>query len=243
MKNRTRITAALVAGGVIALAVPTSAQAHVSANATSTAAGSFTVVTFSVPHGCEDSPTQVVTIDLPESILSVTPTVNPLWSVEKISVALDEPIESAPGADPVTERIGQVVYTSTTGGLPDGFRDTFALSLKLPDGEAGDVVAFAVTQTCTEGSEVWEGDDVPSVTLTAGGGDAHAHGETAASADHNADHSTDHSADGTHETNQAAASDGGIDLVARIIGVVGVVIGLIGVTAAIITRRASRASA
>ena len=210
MKNPTLITAALLAGGVIALAVPTAAQAHVSASATSTAIGSYTVVTFSVPHGCEDSPTQVVTIDLPESILNVTPTVNPLWSVEKITMVLDEPIESAPGADPVTDRIGQVVYTSTTGGLLDGFRDTFELSLQLPAGEDGDVIEFPVTQTCTEGSAVWEGDDVPSVTLTAAIADGDGHGDT----------------------------DAGADLVARVIGAVGITVGIIGLTAAILTRRA-----
>jgi len=210
MKNPTLITAALLAGGVIALAVPAAAQAHVSASATSTAIGSYTVVTFSVPHGCEDSPTQVVTIDLPESILNVTPTVNPLWSVEKITMVLDEPIESAPGADPVTDRIGQVVYTSTTGGLLDGFRDTFELSLQLPAGEDGDVIEFPVTQTCTEGSAVWEGDDVPSVTLTAAIADGDGHGDT----------------------------DAGADLVARVIGAVGITVGIIGLTAAILTRRA-----
>lgn len=232
MKHVTRISAALAAGALLALAVPTAAQAHVSAAASSTASGSRTVVTFSVPHGCEGSPTQVVTIDIPESIVSVTPTINPLWTVEKIAVPLDEPSESEYGGDPITERIGQVVYTSTTGGLEEGYRDTFELALQLPAGEAGEVIAFPVTQTCTEGTAVWEGEDAPSVTLSAAedGGDGHGGSE----------HSTDADAAGAI-TADAAATDGAVDLAARIIGVLGVVFGILGITAAVLTRRAARA--
>ncbi|WP_439565983.1 YcnI family copper-binding membrane protein [Microcella sp.] len=232
MKHITRISAALAAGAIIALAVPTAAQAHVSAGATSTAAGSRTVVTFSVPHGCEGSPTQVVTIDIPESIVSVTPTVNPLWTVEKVAVPLDEPIESEYGGDPITERIGQVVYTSTSGGLAEGFRDTFELSLQLPAGEAGDVVEFPVTQTCTEGTAVWEGDDVPAITLTAAAVEGDGHG---------GDHGTDADTAGD-VTADAASTEGSIDLVARIIGVLGIVIGIAGITAAVLTRRSVQAT-
>lgn len=230
MKNRTRLSAALVAGGIIALSLPTAAHAHVSASATSTAAGSYTVVTFSVPHGCEGSPTQVVTIDIPESIASVTPTVNPLWTVEKVGVPLDEPIESESGGDPITERIGQVVYTSTSGGLAEGFRDTFALSLQLPAGDPGDEVEFPVTQTCTEGTAVWEGDEVPMVTLTAAVDDDHGH-STGATDDH------------VNDDASASTTDASIDVVARIIGVVGIVIGIAGVVAAVIARRSIRPTA
>lgn len=234
MKHITRISAAVVAGGLLALAVPTAAQAHVSANASSTAAGSRTVVTFAVPHGCEGSPTQIVTIDIPESVVSVTPTVNPLWSVEKVMVPLDEPIESEYG-DAITDRVGQVVYTSTSGGLAEGFRDTFQLALQLPVGEAGDVVEFPTTQTCTEGTAEWVGDDAPSVTLTAAAGDSHggdSHGD-----DTNADTAGDVMTDGA-----AGGSEAGVDLLARVLGVVGLLAGIAGVTFALLTRRAARAT-
>lgn len=221
MKKSTTVTTALLAAGALALAVPTSAHAHVSATASSTAAGSYTVVTFSVPHGCEASPTQVVTIDIPESVPSVTPTVNPSWSVAKVT-------DDADG----TEQVTQVVYTSVTGGLPSDLRDTFALSLLLPDGEAGDIVEFPVTQTCSEGSVTWEGADVPMVMLTAATGDSHGHG-TGDSHSEDAEHAHDDSAD----SSAAAASDG--DLVARVLGIVGVVIGIVGVALAILARRSS----
>lgn len=235
MTHITRISAALAAGAILALAVPTAAQAHVSAGASSTAAGSRTVVTFSVPHGCEGSPTQVVTIDVPESIVSVTPTINPLWTVERVAVPLDEPIESEYGGDPITERIGQVVYTSTSGGLAEGFRDTFELALQLPAGEAGDVIEFPVTQTCTEGTAVWEGEDAPSVTLTAAATDGDGHGATGG-------HSETETAGDVTTDAAAGSTQGAIDVVARVIGVLGVAIGIIGITAAVLARRSLRAA-
>jgi len=222
MKKRTTITAALLTAGVMALAVPTAAHAHVTATASSTAAGSYTVVTFSVPHGCEASPTQVVTIDIPVSVPNVTPTVNASWSIEKVTEEVD-------GAD----RVSQVVYTSLTGGLPSDLRDTFALSLRLPEGAAGDVVEFPVTQTCTEGSVVWEGDDVPSVTLTAATGDEHGHGTDESHSDE-AEHSLDDS-----EASAPAANEG--DVLARILGGVGVVVGIVGIALAIAARRSTAA--
>lgn len=224
--NVRSLSLAAVAGTALALAIPAAAHAHVSASASSTAAGSYTVVTFSVPHGCEASPTQVVTIDIPESIPSVTPTVNPSWSVAKIT---------EPAADGEGDRVTQVVYTSLTGGLPSDLRDTFELSLLLPEGEEGDIVEFPVTQTCTEGSVTWEGEDVPAITLTAATGDAHGHGATDEYDSENTD-----AANATESTAGSTSADG--DLVARILGIVGLIVGIVGVAIALVTRRAARAT-
>ncbi len=233
---------AVVAGTLLALAAPTAASAHVSASASSSAPGAYTVVTLSVPHGCEGSPTQVVTIDIPESVPSVTPTINPLWTVEKVMVPLDEPVESAYG-EPLTERVGQIVYTSTSGGLIDGFRDTFELSLQLPDGEEGDAVEFRTTQTCTEGTAVWEGEDVPSVVL-AGAAEA-GHGASDEAADDSAaETATTTAAEGDASAASATATATGQgDVLARVLGVLGLLVGTVGVALAIISRRAARASA
>ena len=205
MRTTATLTIAAIAGTALALSAPLAAHADVSAAASSTAAGSYTVVTFSVPHGCEGSPTQVVTIDLPESVPSVTPTVNPLWSVETVSEG---------------EQMTQVVYTSQTGGLPDGLRDTFELSFRLPEGEAGDRIEFPVTQTCTEGTAEWVGEDVPVVVLTAATGDAHGGDEANA---------------GGADT--AAGSPATVDLAARVLGVVGLLVGAVGIALAVLARR------
>jgi uncharacterized protein YcnI len=215
---------ALGAGTLLALAPAVSASAHVSASASSTAAGSYSVITFSVPHGCEGSPTLVVEIEIPESILSVIPTVNPNWTIEKVIVPLDEPVEDAHGED-ITDRVGSVVYTAVGDGLPDGYRDAFALSLQLPAGEAGDVVEFPTFQTCAEGTAEWVGDEVPSVVLTAAvEDDGHDHGAAPDEGDH-----------GTAEHADASA-----DVLARVFGIAGLAVGAVGIVIAVLSRRSAK---
>lgn len=239
MNKRHIAIPAVVAGALLALAAPTAASAHVSASASSSAPGAYTVVTFGVPHGCEGSPTQVVTIDIPESVPSVTPTVNPLWTVEKVMVPLDEPIETTYG-EPLTERVGQIVYTSTTGGLEDGFRDAFALSLQLPQGEEGEAVEFRTTQTCTEGTAVWEGEDVPKVVLTGAAEAGHGAGDEEASDEETA---TTTAAEGDASAASATTASNQGDVLARVLGVLGLLVGTVGIVLAIVTRRGARASA
>jgi uncharacterized protein YcnI len=237
MKLRTPaiITSALGAGVLLALAAPLAASAHVGDTPDSTAAGSYTVLTFAVPHGCDGSATTAVAIDLPESIPSVTPTVNPGWTVAKTVVKLDTPITDASGAE-ITERVSQVVYTAITP-LPDGYRDTFALSLKLPDEKVGDAIEFPVLQSCEVGSTEWNeptpasGDEpehpAPSITLTAATGDEHGH--ATADAD---------DADGAHEdASTTDAADAQPDVLARVLGVLGLVAGAVGVVIAVVSRR------
>lgn len=135
---------------LLAQAVP--AGAHVSVTPTETAAGAHTLMTVSVPHGCDGSPTTKVEIQVPEQILSVTPTRNPLWTVTKTKAKLDEPLTDAHGNE-VTERDGTVVYEARSP-LPDGYRDAFELSLTLPE-EEGETLVFPTIQTCAEGETAW----------------------------------------------------------------------------------------
>lgn len=225
MNTTTRTTASVVAalgaGVALALAPALAASAHVSASASSTAAGSSSIVTFSVPHGCEGSPTTAIEIEIPETILSVTPTVNPNWTVTKNMVPLDAAQQDAHGNN-VTERVGSVTYTAVGAGLADGYRDTMALSLQLPDGEPGDVVEFPTHQLCAVGSTDWVGDEVPSVVLTAAvaAGDEHGDGGDAAASDGDAD--------------ATSTSD---DVLARVLGIGGLAVGAVGIVLAIVARR------
>lgn len=209
-KNRILPTSlALGAGIALALAVPMSASAHVGASADTTAAGAYAVITLSVPHGIDGAPTQSVAIEIPDSIISVTPTVNPNWVISETTVPLDPPAEDQ------TERVSVVTYTAKDAPLDAHQRDTFQISVQLPAGEAGDVVEFRTTQTSPEGATmVWEGDEVPSITLTAaaeGGEDGH-----------------DHGAEETAMEEIVPISAGGDDLLARGLGIAGLVLGAIG---------------
>jgi len=215
------------------MAVP--ASAHVTVTPSDTAAGAYVVLTFSVPHGCEGSPTTGITIQVPEEILAVTPTRNPYYDVTKNMVKLDEPVEDAHG-NKLTERVGEIVYDAKVP-LPDGDRDTMELSLQLPDA-AGETLAFPVLQECVEGETGWtevaaEGQDAeelehpaPTVTITEATGDGH--GDAASASD-----------EGTEP--ETAADDEDED--SNALGVAGLVVGAVGVivggTALARTRRQS----
>lgn len=180
------VPAAAVLALGLSLGVAGPASAHVTATPTETAAGAYTVATFSVGHGCEGSPTTSVAIQLPDSVYAVTPTRNPYYTVEKQMETLDEPITDAHGNE-VTERVAQVVYTAETP-LPDGQRDTFELSFQIPADAAGQTVTFPAIQTCEQGETAWtevaeEGAEepehpAPAFAVTEATDDAHGAAET-----------------------------------------------------------------
>lgn len=229
-------TATLGVTALIVLGTAGVASAHVSATATSTAANSYTTATFSLPHGCDGSPTTKIAFQVPESIIEVTPTVNPNWTITKAT----EPYTSASAAsddesaEDAGERVTSVTYTAKTP-LPADERDTFSLSFSLPDGKAGDLVEFPALQTCEKGSVEWNQEQkageaepehpAPSITLTA-----------AAATDDDGDPIA---ATPTAEA-AAASAPADPDLVGRFLGLGGLVLGAVALVVAVAnTRRRS----
>jgi uncharacterized protein YcnI len=153
MAPMSRACAVLLVAVVWCLAVAGPASAHVTISASETAAGAYTVLTVSVPHGCDGSPTTEVAIKMPDGITEVTPTRNAFYDLEVVTAKLDDPVVAEDG-DEITEGVSQVVYTARTP-LPDGERDTFELSLQIPEDAAGSSLAFPTIQTCEEGSTAW----------------------------------------------------------------------------------------
>ncbi|QQD77082.1 YcnI family protein [Curtobacterium sp. YC1] len=239
MQKRLATGGAVTLGvaAVIVLGSATAASAHVSATATSTAANSYTVATFSVPHGCDGSPTTKIEFQVPESVIEVTPTVNPNWTIRKATEPYTAP--SAAGDDEheaAAERVTSVTYTAKTP-LPADERDTFALSFALPDGEPGDLVEFPALQTCEQGSVEWNQEQqpgeaepehpAPSITLTAA-------------------EATDDDGDAAAATPAAEAAGTSApadpDLVGRFLGLGGLVLGAVALVVAVAgTRRRSSA--
>lgn len=225
--------------GVIAVAAITltaaPASAHVTVSPSVTSAGAYTVLTFSVPHGCDGSGTAAVSIQIPEQIMSVTPTVNPNWTVEKVMAELDPPVTDGHGNE-ITERVAEVVYT-TAEPLPDGLRDAFQLSLQLPDA-AGETLMFPTVQTCEEGETAWvqevvDGQPEPDhpapafeVTPATGDGDVGDSDGADAEADGAEDSetvaTTTRSSDG-----DGGGSGSGLTWVALVIGALGLGLGLL----------------
>jgi uncharacterized protein YcnI len=133
------------------------ASAHVDADPSSTAANSYTLLSFSVPHGCSGSPTTAVAITLPAELTDATPTVNPNWTITKTTQKLDTPVTQANGAT-ITERTSQIIYTAKTP-LDPHQRDVLVLSLKVPDA-AGKTLYFPTLQSCETGETNWA--DIPT---------------------------------------------------------------------------------
>ncbi|SFF35476.1 YcnI family copper-binding membrane protein [Curtobacterium sp. YR515] len=229
-------TATLGVTAAIVLGTAGVASAHVSATATSTAANSYTTATFSVPHGCDGSPTTKIEFQVPDSVIEVTPTVNPNWTITKATAPYTSPSASADdeSAEDAGERVTSVTYTAKTP-LPADERDTFALSFSLPDGKPGDLVEFPVLQTCEKGSVEWNQEQkageaepehpAPSITLTAA-------------------EATDDDGDPVAATPTAAAAAESTpadpDLVGRFLGLGGLVLGAAALVVAVAgTRRRS----
>lgn len=150
-KSLRALGAATLTTGLV-VAGATVASAHVTVSPSTSAAGSYTVLTFAFGHGCGESATTQVAIQMPEQILAVSPTVHPGWDVEKVMEGLETPVDDGHGGE-YTERVAEVVYTAETP-VPDGYRDAFELSLKLPDA-AGETLDFPTVQTCEEGETAW----------------------------------------------------------------------------------------
>jgi len=145
--RKTVIT--LVAAGAL-VAVP-AAGAHVTVSPGEAPSGGFSFLEFTVPHGCDDSPTTKLTVKLPDGVTSATPEAVPGWNVEKTMRTLDEPVEAGHG-----ETISEVVDTiSWEGGpLPVDQLTRFGLSVKLPEG-AGTTLYFPTLQECETGETRW----------------------------------------------------------------------------------------
>ena len=180
-----------VASVVAVLGATPPAAAHVGITPSTTAAGAYAVLEVSVPHGCEGSATTEVAISIPAEINAVTPTRHPLWEVEEQVEALDPPVTDSHGSQ-ITERVSTITYRTDTP-LPDGHRDTFQLSLQLPESE-GTALVFPIIQTCEQGETAWievpedgqDGHDLarPAATVVVTGAESGgAHGQGGSSTD------------------------------------------------------------
>jgi uncharacterized protein YcnI len=241
IKNLALASTALAAGALLALAAPLSASAHVSVGPSSAPAGSATVVTFAIGHGCAGSATTSVAISIPENVASVEPTANPNWAVAVVPRGAGAgPEEENEGAE--SSGVTAVVYTAKEP-LPDGIRDTFALNVRLPEDAAGTTLAFPILQTCVEGENAWNQTAVddgsepehPAPTLTVTEATTGAH-------DHNGAGDVSAAAAAAAGQDAAGAASSGGDSLARLLGVGGLAVGVVGVVLGVAARRATSAT-
>jgi uncharacterized protein YcnI len=235
MQMRSSLFRTAAIGGALTLALAAPAAAHITVDPAEGPSDGFATLNFQVPHGCEDSPTTRLRIQVPPSVPSVTPGRSPFYELTTKEGKKDK-VELH--GETITRGISEIIYTAKTP-LPPHDLDILPVSVKLPAGNAGETVWFPVIQECAEGRTGWiqipaEGesaDDLespaPGVTLTAADG---GHGGGAADEQPAADVEP-----------AAAAADGGDDddgapmwlvVVALAIGALGLAAGTGGLLAA-----------
>lgn len=163
---------AMGAAAILLLAGLMPASAHVGVKLDTSAAGSTAIVTFGFGHGCGDSPTTALVIQIPEEFSSATPVFAPGWSIDVEKEDLDEPIEGSHGSA-ITERTSTVTFTADEP-IENNIYAMVSLRLSLPEDAAGETIYFPVIQECEEGEHAWieipqEGEDPHSLESPAPG--------------------------------------------------------------------------
>ena len=164
---------AIAGAAILAVSAINPASAHFGVSATSTAAGSYTLLTFSSGHGCDGSAWNKVAIQIPEEIAVVRPAMKAGWTIETTA---DETTNAEGEA---VEKVTSITFTASAPEfvVPEHFYDDFRVQVQLPE-TVGEVLYFPLVQTCEVGENPWievpaEGQDgveleypAPSLTIT-----------------------------------------------------------------------------
>jgi len=139
----------LIPTGLLLTALATPAMAHVVIANPQAKAGSTFIAGFRVSHGCAGSPTNAITVTLPESIITARPQPKAGWTLSMTHAKLAAPVAGEGG--PITERVSSISWSG--GPLPADQYDEFVVMLRLP--ETTGVLNFPVLQSCQKGAENW----------------------------------------------------------------------------------------
>lgn len=168
LRKASRLLIAIMA----MIAMPATANAHVTVSPPEAPADGYAMLDFTVPHGCDGAPTTGLVVRMPDQVISATPEEVPGWTIRTREGKLPQPAEQH--GESVTEGVREVTWRG--GPLPDDHLRRFGLSVALR-GDPGEAVPFKVLQKCAGGAETaWiqeasaDGPEpehpAPSVTLT-----------------------------------------------------------------------------
>jgi uncharacterized protein len=170
-----RITLASVAT-LSTLAAPAVAEAHVTVQPRTAAAGAYVVEDVRVPNETDDAVTTKVAVQFPAGFAEASYQSVPGWTVKVVKEQLATPVKTDDGE--VTEGVKTITWTATSkadGIAPGQFQD-FPLSVQVP-GKAGDTLTFKALQTYSDGTVArWIGapdadKPAPQVQVTAAAAD------------------------------------------------------------------------
>jgi len=165
----------LAAAAAALLLAPAAAQAHVTIQPDTAPAGGFTRLDVRVPNERDDAGTTKVDVQLPPGFIAASYEPVPGWKVKVTRSKADKPIDTGEGLQSDTQ-VSRITWTGDgkQGIVKPGEFQDFGLSLKMPEGEAGDKLTFKALQTYDDGQVVrWIGPEdadepAPIVTLEAG---------------------------------------------------------------------------
>jgi uncharacterized protein YcnI len=234
--GNTAAGALLLAGSLaLALAVPLGASAHVTIDVNQAAPGSFATLQFQVPNESPTATTTSVTVTLPSDTPFASVRYIPVagWTTQLVTTTLPAPVKIGEGT--ITQAVTQVVWTASAGSeLGDGSLQKFPLILgPVPD--TGSIV-LPVDQGLSDGTTVsWsdtsEGAEHPAPVLFVNDPVV-------------VEHDDDGDGDGasppvvtTHHGDAAPSIGSQPDVLARVLGIVGIVVGAAGLAFGATSRR------
>ncbi|MEQ1788626.1 MAG: YcnI family protein, partial [Acidimicrobiales bacterium] len=128
-----RLSVAAGTTGAVLLLTAAPSWAHIGTSEDEVAAGATLALGLTVGHGCEDSPTTAVAIQIPEGINNASAFAHPGWTIAAEPETLSPPVTSAHGEE-VTERVSVITFTANPGNaLPHDVRDTFTINFAAPE--------------------------------------------------------------------------------------------------------------
>ena len=226
---------AVAVATTVLIAVPATAQAHVSLHPNVVPAGANATIDLRVPNEQTSAKTVKVAVQFPPGFLDVVSGYIPGWSSEVKTEKLATPVKTDGGT--VDTQVSEVVWTadSTAQGLPPERFLTIPFLTVVP-AKAGKVLAFKTVQTYSNGDvSRWIGtpeSDSPAPTLdvTAAGGALQdvAGSETGPPAPAKLAAATGGAAVTATKTTVVKPSDGaskGLGIAALIAGLLGVLLG------------------
>jgi uncharacterized protein len=212
-----------------ALAVPAVAQAHVTLQPKTAAAGAYVVEDVRVPNETDDAVTTKVAVQFPEGFAEASYQTIPGWSVKVVKEKLATPVKTDDGE--ITEGVKTITWTakSKADGIAPGQFQDFPLSVQIP-GKAGDTLTFKALQTYSDGTVArWIGapdadKPAPQVQVTEAADDHHA--TAAPAADDTA------TTENTAASAPVAATSSAEDSDSNTLAIIALVVGALGLLAA-----------
>jgi uncharacterized protein YcnI len=148
----------------------TVASAHVTVKPEEVGIGKYQTFTVNVPNE-KESPTTGLRLIIPQGLEHVSPNSKPGWNIEikKIGVSMKGEVLNTGEKAPDPETVTEIVWTG--GSIPEGQRDEFMFSAKVPAGE-GEII-WKAYQTYADGEIVAWDQDPGAPKPTSEGNDEH----------------------------------------------------------------------